>query len=122
LFESTQGNLGALYQHHIKLATKHFGALNCDSRYGLEHCATVKEEDPSVFPNEFFFDSKSNQTLVECKRIALHYGDFLACHHYFVTPEINAVAEVGYGSFEEIALWQSVSVAIRKIAVSLIYK
>ncbi len=121
LFKSTQGNLGALYRSHIEEAVKHFGQLSCDSKYELEHCATEKGDGP-LLPNEFFFDNKAAQTLIECTRLALPYGNYLGCHHYFVVSKIKAVAEMGANSEEQISMWKSLNTAAQHIATKLIVK
>jgi hypothetical protein len=122
LFESTQGNLRALYQAHFNEAVKHFGALSCNEKYGLTHCATEKADGP-LLVNEFFFDTKTSQTLIECtKEAPTAYGQYYGCQQYFVVPEMKAVAQLLATSDEENSQWQPLSIAIKIIAISLISK
>ena len=119
LFKDTNGDLRILYRNHIEKAIKHFGALRCDSKFELEHCATEKQDFPELV-NEFFFDKKTKQTLIECKRFALPNGHLLGCFHYFVVPEIKAVAKMWASSDMEVSKWQLFNAAFKKIATTLV--
>ena len=121
LFEDIKGNLGALYRSHLEEATKHFGQLSCNSKYGLLHCVTEKEDGP-LRRNEFFFDDKAKTTLIECTRLSLSHGNYLSCTHYFIVPEIKAIAEIGVNSDKEISLWKKLNASVYNITNELIAK
>jgi hypothetical protein len=118
LYQSTKGDLRTLYRLHRDSSTKHLGPLTCGSEYGLEHCA-AQGQDPPLALNEFYFDAETAQTLIECTRLWLPHGKFLACHQYVLIPEIKAIAEIVNDSDEANSQWNSVNAAVRAIAISL---
>lgn len=121
MYLNTQGDLRAMYRSHFEEATKHFGQLSCDSKYLLEHCITEKQDVPAKV-NEFYFDVKNGQTLIECERYAPPNGRLISCQHYFVVPKIRAVAEIGVSSDMEVAMWESFNQALQDVAASLVAK
>jgi hypothetical protein len=73
-----------------------------------------------LIPNEFYFDKQTGHTLIECTRLALPYGNYLGCMHYYVVvPSMKSIGEVGATSDAEISEWRMFDAGFKNIAASL---
>jgi hypothetical protein len=119
------GTLRKAFEGNIK-DEAHWGPFirQADDVYGLgHHVSPQKYNHVSGQIDELFFDEKKSTSFIECENTHRRVAPFDAlifCDHYFVLPEIRAVASVHYTDRDVIARWREVEAEITKIAHSFV--
>jgi hypothetical protein len=130
LQSQSRPQLKGYYEEQVVASTRLLGPLipRPDS-FGLRSVSANREGGPyrksemhDVY-DTWYLDDSSWRTLISCT----HYSESrtplkLSCVHYFVVPELNAVAHGGYMAMADVSDWKRIEKEFRERVLSYLVK
>jgi hypothetical protein len=126
LYVQGNGQLKRLYAEQTAASTKVVGRLfPRPDEYGLRKISS--DQEGGHFPeamltglfDTWYFDDASWQSMIACRRTSDSKSPrMLVCKHYFVVPELRAVAVGWVIATEDVAEWQRIEGEFRRRALS----
>ena len=113
--------LKALFEQQLTFSRRVIGPIRSGpSEFDLETEIAAEEGGPYVVKemrdvyDKWYVDKKTWGTLIACMHHSSNNSPLkLSCVHYFVVPELKAVAHVGYSCTDDLSNWRFIEDQVR---------
>jgi hypothetical protein len=128
IYVEGNGQLKRLYEQQVAASNGLIGPfIPRPDAFGLRQVSSDREGGPErkaaardVY-DTWYFDDESWHTLIACMRESGNSTpNKLTCVHYFVVPEIKAVAYGRYMVMADVSDWKRIETEVRKLALSFV--
>jgi hypothetical protein len=128
LYREGSGKLQHIYDEQIAFSTPLIGPiLPLQDEFGLRRVASKREGIESFKTtgrevyDTWYFDDLLAHTLISCMHASTNRtANKISCVHYFVVPELNAIAYERYMVMADVSDWSHIETEIRKRILSYV--